>query len=1007
MISFGSPVHSPDTMATTAPTALPVIHPDTLSFVGLERSHLRSTVYRRVFGDNTGPVRIGRYSLLERVGAGARGVVFKAFDNQLDRLVALKVLSTRADDHEELIREAKALARLSHPNVLPVYEVGETEDGQVFLATEYVKGWTLRGWYDEETRGEAAIVEVIRQVARGVQAAHDEGLVHRDLKPANILLGKDGRARVADFGLARFDPSALAPAAGIPRDGLATTTAGTPGYMAPELFRGAPASAASDQYALAVTLHELLFGTLPDEASSATLRRASKTVSTAMRRALADAPEARFATVGAFADALVSIVRSPLRRRMLWLAGLSALAAIAATVWVTDPVGEVRAENDLVLLRAQAAQPGDPAAALDELRKAPDLSDERLLPTAERALALGPEQARYALPEGAHDIALLGDIILYRDAQDSLAITQLGLEGLESLDPAALGLTVEPQDLFWPDMFQKLGTREATDDVRALASIALPAARRFAARMRAVAISEDGRRVARSSDEGKTLVLEDTVTGEVLWSETRGDSHIGSISLDSTGDRVAWVEGTGNAYIFDISTDLITQLEPLASSVLFEAGGDTVVIQGRFSGVFRTDLARRETTRLLQEDKRFQRVVVSPDGTWLAARDPNDKITVTNLAASVPRIIQGTTFEFSPDGSHLAVVDGHHLEVHDLESSEVQIFTSAGGIASVDFSDARTLWVVGTDGSVRRHDVQATRTFEGHTAPVQDIALSDDGSLALSLAYDFTMRRWDVDSGTGRVLVEFDSTPYKLALDEDAHRIAVTRRRKPTMMFDLQTGARHEDTPGSLARPVVGPKGALFGAGEEGVWRDLAGDTTILASDIGECSSLAATTRWVAAVCKDDDQKLHVWADDGHTSIPIFGSGFGKSLHAWPDADHIYFISDQDQLVRRSDAGDLERLESPRLLGGLEPAVFPAASSRAHDLVVRKLGGVESLWNTTDAPIPLFETSSRTLAISGDGLRVGYATDRHQIIVRDRALSKARPNLAAALDVSAKAQGEH
>jgi len=994
-------------MATTASTALPVIHLDTLSFVGLERSHLRSAVYRRVFGDDAGPVRIGRYSLLERVGAGARGVVFKAFDNQLDRLVALKVLSARADDHEELLREAKALARLSHPNVLPVYEVGETEDGQVFLATEYVKGWTLRGWYDEETRGESAIVEVIRQVARGVQAAHDEGLVHRDLKPANILLGEDGRVRVADFGLARFDPSALQPAADVPRDGLATTTAGTPGYMAPELFRGAPASTASDQYALAVTLHELLFGALPDEASSGALRRASKIVSIAVRRGLADAPEDRFPTVGAFADALVSASRSALRRRMPWVAGLSLLAAASATIWITDPLGERAADNDLALLRAEAALPEDPAAALDELRKAPDLSDARLLPTAERALALGPEHARYALPKGAHDITQMGSLLLFRDAQDGLTAARLTAEGLEPLEAAALGFVAEERDPNWPDLYQMPGTRAVLKDPRALAAIDPRAAHRFGALSREIAISADARRVARSSNDGYTITVEDIATGETVWSADRDEGHIGAISLDATGDRVAWREGKAAGHLFDMTTGMMARLEPEASHVIFESQQDSVVIAGRFTGVFRADLAKAETIRLLGEDEGFRRVEVSPDGAWIAALGADDKITIANLAASVPRVVTGSAFEFSPDGKHLAVENGERVEVHDVASADFQTFTSAGGVATFDFSDASTLWLLTPDGFACRHELRKTRAFTGHTASIKDIALSADGGLAVSVASDFTLRRWDVDTGVGQVLVELDSDAFRLALDEGAGRVALTRRSNPTMIFDLESGAPLADAPHSRPRPVVGPKGALFGAGEGGVWRNLDGETTVIAPEL-HCYSLAATTQWVAAICRGDEHEIHVWADDDHRSIPFVGRPVGGSLHAWPDADHIYAMGAQEQLVRRHGSGELERLEAPRLLVEPEPySVSSAVSNAAHDLVVRKQGGIHSLWNTGEQPIRLFESNARSLAISGDGLRVAYSTDRHKIIVRERALSKAHPELSAVLDASSKAGGAH
>lgn len=997
-------------MGTTAPTSLPVIHLDTLSFVGLERSHLRSAVYRRVFGDDAGPVRIGRYSLLERVGSGARGVVFKAFDNQLDRLVALKVLSARADDHEELIREAKALARLSHPNVLPVYEVGETEEGQVFLATEYVKGWTLRGWYDEETRGEAAIVEVIQQVARGVQAAHDEGLVHRDLKPANILLGEDGRARVADFGLARFDPTALEPAAGIPRDGLATTTAGTPGYMAPELFRGGAASAASDQYALAVTLHELLFGALPDEASSAALRRASKTVSTAVRRALADAPEHRFPTVGAFADALVSAARSPLRRRVPWLVGLSALAATAATIWVADPLGERQADNDIARLRAQAALPDDPAAAIEELRNAPDLSDERLLPIAERALALGPERARYALPTGAHDIFQLGGILVFRDAQDGLAALQLSPQGLKELEPAAIGLALSEADPSLPLSFQRSLERAVLGDAPALFAIDPRAAQNFARDRPRLALSEDGRRVARASDEGRTVSVQDAATGEVLWSQGVGPNYIKSVSLDVAGNRVAWTESDGAGLVYNLSTGATSQLEPAASDVLFEGEGDSVIVKGRFTGVYQTDFATTQTIRLLEENESFARVELASTGSWLAALS-GDEITVTDLAASVPRVLEGSSFEFSPDGKRIAVLAGEHIKIHDLASSEVQTFSATGGVSSFDFADDRTLWVVGGDGYVRRHNVSATRALEGHTARIRDLALSADGSVALSLAQDFTLRRWNVETGAGRVLVELQTDPGRLALDEGANRIALTHRTKTTRLIDLETGTPLGEAPNSRVRPVIGPGGALFGAGTTGVWRNLDGETTALAAELEDCSNIAASPQWVAAVCEGKEQSLHVWTGDQHTSLPLTGRMLGSSMHAWPDENHIYVIAEQERLVRRSDSGALELLAPSRLVGEAQPfsfrAVSTSSSNSAHDLVVLRPGGVHSRWNTTEEPVLLFETAgTSSVAISGDGLRIAYATGHNKIVVRDRGLSKARPTLSAALDASSDAGGE-
>ena len=149
--------------------------------------------------------RLSRYHVLERVGAGAMGVVYAAYDPDLDRRIALKILRRRGEEATSaivLLREAQAMARLSHPNVITVHEASEA-DGRVFLAMEFVDGDNLRQWLDAATRPWDEIVGVFVQVGRGLAAAHDAGLVHRDVKPDNVLLHEDGRALVTDFGLAR------------------------------------------------------------------------------------------------------------------------------------------------------------------------------------------------------------------------------------------------------------------------------------------------------------------------------------------------------------------------------------------------------------------------------------------------------------------------------------------------------------------------------------------------------------------------------------------------------------------------------------------------------------------------------------------------------------------------------------------------------------------------------------------------------------------------------------
>jgi eukaryotic-like serine/threonine-protein kinase len=188
------------------------------------------------------PTRLGRFYVLRRLGEGGMGVVYLGYDEVLDRRVALKLLRPGLGAHDWLLREAQALGRLAHPNVVAVHEVGEHQ-GRPFLAMELVDGPTLAAWLAAEPRPFSTVLPLLLQAGRALGAAHQAGLVHRDFKPENVLIS-DGRPRVVDFGIA-----ALAGQSGV--------MGGTPGYMAPEQLRGEPATAASDQYAFAVTLRRL------------------------------------------------------------------------------------------------------------------------------------------------------------------------------------------------------------------------------------------------------------------------------------------------------------------------------------------------------------------------------------------------------------------------------------------------------------------------------------------------------------------------------------------------------------------------------------------------------------------------------------------------------------------------------------------------------------------------------------------------------------------------------
>ncbi len=216
---------------------------------------LHAKVRGRLFGGDHAP-RLGRLRILERIGGGAMGTVYAAYDPRLDREVAVKVLhAAGVDANARVLREARALAKLAHPNVVAVYDAGE-EDGVVYVVMELVTGVPLRVWIQSEEatpRDWREIVRVLREVAAGLAAAHRIGLVHRDVKPDNVVVGDD-RARVIDLGLAVEDE--------------ALDVAGTPSYMAPEVLAGGPATPASDQFGFGVLAYEALYGRRPHGGST-------------------------------------------------------------------------------------------------------------------------------------------------------------------------------------------------------------------------------------------------------------------------------------------------------------------------------------------------------------------------------------------------------------------------------------------------------------------------------------------------------------------------------------------------------------------------------------------------------------------------------------------------------------------------------------------------------------------------------------------------------------------
>jgi Protein kinase domain len=317
------------------------------------------------------PARVGRYEVGEALGSGAMGVVYRARDPELDRAVAIKLVRTDANSSSSgirLLREAQAMAKLRHPNVVPIFDVGPA-DNAVFVAMPLLEGGTLRSWLRDGPRPLHEVLDRFVAAGRGLAAAHAAGLIHRDFKPDNVLLGVDGEVHVADFGLARLADACAAGTLPTLEGSEETATrtgevVGTPAYMAPEQLRGRPSDARADQFSFCISLWEGVYGQRPfprmisgdgdpvrarlhaiaDGPVPPPRRDRPAWIAQVLTRGLAEEPERRWPSMQALLDAIAAH-RAPRRwpRRLAAVLGaLGVAAAMVAIGWPARPPPQMR-----------------------------------------------------------------------------------------------------------------------------------------------------------------------------------------------------------------------------------------------------------------------------------------------------------------------------------------------------------------------------------------------------------------------------------------------------------------------------------------------------------------------------------------------------------------------------------------------------------------------------------------------------------------------------------------
>lgn len=744
--------------------------PDTIS---VER--VRAAVHRRVFGEVVEPVRIGRYTVLKRLGAGGMGVVYAAYDTALDRKVALKLLNAdtldparEASRRARLVREAKALARLSHPGIVQVFEVG-THEEQLFIAMEFVDGVTLGTWVRERSRGWRAITAMYVEAGRGLAAAHAAGLVHRDVKPDNMLVGHDGRVRVLDFGLAGDMASssdgdvedvsapqpALGPAAPLTRTGMVL---GTPAYMAPEQHLARRADAQSDQFGFCVALWEGLFGERPfvgeslAELSAAVIQsrlhepshgaQVPRALRRCLLRGLAREPARRHATMDALLGQLESILRANARR-------VAAAGAVVSGLLLLGGVGMFMQREQTHDARAEALS----SEVVDQRSRA----DEAELSLRAREEAVIVAESRLLLPrDPTRALASLRRLPEAAAAWSAPSARMLAAEAIEAgvaeriaeLPPTTSARVLSPGGRWaW----------HTQDEGGAYVLIELASGRRVVLDAGPPDVFPE---LTFSRDETQVVTAQ---AGAIrLWDLARGDARelgkltgfAGARRFADDGSRVTVIEH-GDTTVA-IVTSLAGDVAPLRRTLsevewapVINRDGTEVVGGNGIDRLWVHDLVHDRRRTLVGAVRSGPQL--SPDGRWIAALAAeglavwHDGATTPTLLP-IPAGLRGDTIAFDPAGTTVALASAAGpIVAWDLASRRSRTMNTG--------ARAQRLWVMGNgrvvglreDGSSTLfdrtgHDQRTLRSEPGIT----DLAIVPDleGAPAIVTVGEGTEARW-------------------------------------------------------------------------------------------------------------------------------------------------------------------------------------------------------------------------------------------------------------------------
>jgi WD40 repeat protein/tRNA A-37 threonylcarbamoyl transferase component Bud32 len=758
-------------------------------------------------------VVIPGYDVLGELGRGGMGVVYKARQLKLRRLVALKMILSGVHaggaERQRFLAEAEAVARLQHPNIVQIHEIGEA-DGHPFFSLEFCPGGSLAGKLNGTPLPPGQAAALVETLARAVQAAHEAGVVHRDLKPANVLLLADGTPKITDFGLAKkLDDAAAQTASG--------AIMGTPSYMAPEQAEGKSKGIgpAADVYALGAVLYEVLTGRPPFRAAtsldtvlqviseepvppSRLLPRLPRDLETICLKCLHKEPAKRYASAAELADDLQRFQKGePIRARPVgraerawrWCRRNPAVAGLLAAVMLTLLLGTavasffaVRANSNAQQAREEKQRADDEAReARAEKRRADDKADEarakeglarRHLYAAKMQLA----QNAWREKSVTQLLGLLAETQPRAGEEDLRGFEWHYFNRLCHSDLFTLqGRTGLVQSVCFSPDGRRLATASSDRTVRVWdlqtgqEALALQG---HTGAVHGVCFSPDGRRLA-SASEDQTVKVWDAQTGQDPLTLKGHTGAVQGVCFSPNSKRLASASGGysdpqthkryGEVKVWDAQTGQ-EQLSlgghtDIVNCVCFSPDGrrlataswdQTVKVWDAQTGQEFLTLQGRHTGGVVS-------VCFSPDGRWLAGADGTAVALWSAQGGKELLTLQGHTDEvwgvcFSPDGRRLASAsEDQTVKVWAVPPGQ-ELCTFQGHtdhVRSVCFSpDGKR--VASASREVKVWDAPTGReslAFEGHTGGVQGVCFSPDGRRVATASWDKTVKVWDAETG--------------------------------------------------------------------------------------------------------------------------------------------------------------------------------------------------------------------------------------------------------------------